>query len=118
MAALYADENVALELVLNLRRLIRAGGAVGIFVLVYSINPPRLDADGVTDLHLNGEWDFYLVVKDKDIKGGTAMMWLVLAALKEQAPKVFEDINWKLLWNSSEERYSPDFGGRRRGRLL
>src|SRR5436190_3307039 len=45
-----------------------------------------------------------------DIKGGTVMMWLVLKALREQAPHIFEDITWHLLLNSSEEMYSPDFG--------
>lgn len=37
-------------------------------------------------------------------------MWLVLVALRSQAPSLFEDITWKLIWNSSEECYSPDFG--------
>jgi glutamate carboxypeptidase len=46
----------------------------------------------------------------QDIKGGTAMMWLVLHALQARAPKVFEDISWKLFLNSSEEMFSPDFG--------
>jgi glutamate carboxypeptidase len=46
----------------------------------------------------------------QDIKGGTAMMWLVLTALRVRAPNVFEDITWKLIWNSSEEMFSPDFG--------
>jgi glutamate carboxypeptidase len=46
----------------------------------------------------------------EDIKGGTVMMWLILSALREHAPKVFESITWKLFWNSSEERFSPDFG--------
>jgi len=32
------------------------------------------------------------------------MMWLVLIALREHAPDVFEDITWRLFWNSSEER--------------
>jgi glutamate carboxypeptidase len=45
-----------------------------------------------------------------DIKGGTAMMWLVLKALRAHAPAVFEDMTWKLLWNSSEEVLSHDFG--------
>ena len=45
-----------------------------------------------------------------DIKGGSVMMWLVLSALRSHAPKLFEDITWKLIWNSSEECYSPDFG--------
>jgi glutamate carboxypeptidase len=44
-----------------------------------------------------------------DIKGGTVMMWLVLTALRAQAPKVFEEVTWKLFWNSSEERLSEDF---------
>jgi glutamate carboxypeptidase len=46
----------------------------------------------------------------QDIKGGTVMMWLVLTALRAHAPEVFEEITWKLIWNSSEEMYSPDFG--------
>ncbi len=45
-----------------------------------------------------------------DIKGGTAMMWLVLHALRERAPAVFDAITWKLFWNSSEEVISKDFG--------
>lgn len=45
----------------------------------------------------------------QDIKGGTAMMWLVLHALRSQAPKVFEDVTWKLFFNSAEEMFSPDF---------
>jgi len=45
-----------------------------------------------------------------DIKGGTAMMWLVLHALRTHAPGVFDAITWKLLWNSSEEMISHDFG--------
>src|SRR5437588_6334198 len=46
----------------------------------------------------------------QDIKGGTVMMWLVLSALRAHAPKEFEAITWKLIWNSSEEDFSPDFG--------
>lgn len=45
-----------------------------------------------------------------DIKGGTAMMWLVLQALRAQAPAVFNAITWQLFWNSSEETLSHDFG--------
>lgn len=45
-----------------------------------------------------------------DIKGGTIMMWLTLHALRHHAPSVFEDVTWKLLWNSSEEMLSHDFG--------
>ncbi|HWQ91549.1 MAG TPA: M20/M25/M40 family metallo-hydrolase, partial [Clostridia bacterium] len=46
----------------------------------------------------------------QDIKGGTVMMWLVLSALQAHAPEAFESVGWNLLLNSSEERFSPDFG--------
>jgi len=36
------------------------------------------------------------------------MMWLVLSALCEHAPDVFDDITWRLFWNSSEERLTCD----------
>jgi glutamate carboxypeptidase len=38
------------------------------------------------------------------------MIWLVLKALQAHAPEVFEQVTWQLLWNSSEEGFSPDFG--------
>ena len=46
-----------------------------------------------------------------DIKGGTVMMWLVLTALRAHAPRLFEEITWRLFWNSSEECLSTDFEG-------
>ena len=46
----------------------------------------------------------------QDIKGGTLMMWLVLSALRATDPQLFEALTWRLLWNSSEEMFSPDFG--------
>jgi glutamate carboxypeptidase len=52
-----------------------------------------------------------------DIKGGTVIMWLVLMALRAQAPRVFEETTWHLLLNSSEEEYSPDFGDLCRSRF-
>src|SRR2546427_2392003 len=52
-----------------------------------------------------------------DIKGGTVMMWLVLSALREHAPDVFEDLNWRLFWNSSEERLTHDLAELCRSRL-
>ena len=38
------------------------------------------------------------------------MMWLILNALQAHAAAVFENIEWRLLLNSAEERFSPDFG--------
>lgn len=45
-----------------------------------------------------------------DIKGGTAMILLVLEALRELAPAAFEATTWKLLANASEETLSEHFG--------
>jgi glutamate carboxypeptidase len=52
-----------------------------------------------------------------DIKGGTVMMWLVLSALRAQAPAVFKAVEWRLFLNSSEETFSPDFGEVCRSRM-
>lgn len=45
-----------------------------------------------------------------DIKGGTALIWLMLRALREFAPDVFERTNWLIAANASEEVLSGDFG--------
>jgi glutamate carboxypeptidase len=52
-----------------------------------------------------------------DIKGGTVMMWLVLNALGQQAPEVYDEVTWKLFWNAAEEPLAPDFAGVWRSRL-
>ncbi|HTL15898.1 MAG TPA: M20/M25/M40 family metallo-hydrolase [Patescibacteria group bacterium] len=52
-----------------------------------------------------------------DIKGGTVMIWLVLIALQAHRRDLFEDVTWKIFWNSSEERLSPDFENVCRSRL-
>lgn len=45
-----------------------------------------------------------------DIKGGTVLMHLVLAALREIAPETFARTTWVLLFDASEETQSADFG--------
>ncbi len=86
----------------------RSGRSVALISHLDTVFPPEEEARN------NFRW---LVEGDRifgpgthDIKGGSVMMWLVLSALRAQDPKLFEDITWKLIWNSSEECYSPDFG--------
>ncbi|HET9522894.1 MAG TPA: M20/M25/M40 family metallo-hydrolase [Terrimicrobiaceae bacterium] len=44
-----------------------------------------------------------------DNKGGTAMIWLVLAALREAARDVFEGTSWLIAANAAEEELARDF---------
>lgn len=45
-----------------------------------------------------------------DIKGGTIMIFIILSAIKEFAPKLFEDTTWIICCNSCEEILSEGFG--------
>ena len=44
-----------------------------------------------------------------DNKGGTAMIWLVLAALRDIAPDIFEGMSWLIAGNAAEEELVSDF---------
>lgn len=45
-----------------------------------------------------------------DMKGGIAMIHLVLSVLRSQAPHIFHATNWVILCNACEEVDSEDFG--------
>lgn len=44
-----------------------------------------------------------------DIKGGTVLIYMVMAALQQFAPGVYDGTNWKILLNAAEEELAPDF---------
>jgi glutamate carboxypeptidase len=44
-----------------------------------------------------------------DIKGGTALLWLQLAAMQAAAPKVFDHFSWAIGFNAAEEILGDDF---------
>jgi glutamate carboxypeptidase len=73
-----------------------------------TVFPPEEEARN--DFHWQVEGDRIFGPGTQDIKGGTVMIWLVLKALQAHAPKAFEATTWRLLLNSSEEMFSPDFG--------
>ncbi len=45
-----------------------------------------------------------------DIKGGTVMIYMLLAALKAVLPDLYDEINWVILLNAAEETIAEDFG--------
>lgn len=52
-----------------------------------------------------------------DIKGGNAMIWLVLTALREADPDFFEAVHWRVHFNAAEELLGADFAVGSRKRL-
>lgn len=52
-----------------------------------------------------------------DIKGGTVLIYMVLVALQAYLPDIFNDINWVILLDASEEASAEDFGELCRARL-
>jgi glutamate carboxypeptidase len=86
----------------------RSARSVAMVSHLDTVFPPEEEVRN--DFHWQREGDRIYGPGTHDIKGGTAMMWLVLQALRAEAPALFEDIGWKLFWNSSEETLSQDFG--------
>jgi glutamate carboxypeptidase len=80
-----------------------------------TVFPPEEEARN--KFHWQPEGDLVFGPGTMDIKGGTVMIWLILSALRELTPKVFEEITWNLLVNAAEEPLSPDFGEVCRGRF-
>jgi len=80
-----------------------------------TVFPPEEEI--ANNFHWQVEGDHIFGPGTLDIKSGTVMMWLVLTALRAKAPQLFEDVTWKLFWNSSEECLSPDFEHVVRNRL-
>ncbi|HKS35682.1 MAG TPA: M20/M25/M40 family metallo-hydrolase, partial [Verrucomicrobiae bacterium] len=93
---------------LVLTRRARGGKSIAMVSHLDTVFPPEEEAQN--NFRWQPEGDRIYGPGTHDIKGGTAMMWLVLEAVRAQAPKLFEDVTWKLFWNSSEETLSHDFG--------
>ncbi len=86
----------------------RGSGSIAMVSHLDTVFPPEEEARN--NFYWQPEGDRIYGPGTHDIKGGTVLMWLVLQTLQAQAPAVFEDITWKLFWNSSEETLSQDFG--------
>lgn len=47
-----------------------------------------------------------------DIKGGTVLIWMMLQAMREVMPEVFDQVDWLIAANASEEVMAVDFAAR------
>lgn len=45
-----------------------------------------------------------------DIKGGTVMIYMILAGLRRMIPHIFDEFTWVVLLDAAEEELSGDFG--------
>ncbi|MFA9479502.1 M20/M25/M40 family metallo-hydrolase [Phycisphaerales bacterium AB-hyl4] len=45
-----------------------------------------------------------------DMKGGNVLSWMVLAAIREVHPALFDEVTWVVMFNAAEEGLDSDFG--------
>lgn len=93
---------------LVLQRPGRSGRSIAMISHLDTVFPPEEEARN--DFRWLQEGNRIFGPGTHDIKGGTVMMWLVLSAIRAQAPAFFEEAGWQLFFNSSEEVLSHDFG--------
>lgn len=84
------------------------GPSVALISHMDTVFPPEEEA--ANDFHWQPEGDRIYGPGTNDIKGGTAMIHLVLGALRTLHPQVFERVRWVVCLDASEETLSDDFG--------
>jgi glutamate carboxypeptidase len=112
------SENRAYGRHLFLRRAGGGGGmdgAVGLVSHLDTVFPPEEEAQH--DFTWRPQGKRIYGPGTVDIKGGTVMIYLVLDALRECAPQVFERTPWLVMLNASEETLGDDFARLCRERL-
>ncbi len=84
-----------------------SGSSLALVSHLDTVFPPEEEEHN--DFHWQIDGDRIYGPGTHDIKGGTVMIWLVLDALRRQAPKVFDQVDWRLFLDSSEETSSCGF---------
>ncbi|MBP9501185.1 MAG: M20/M25/M40 family metallo-hydrolase [Candidatus Promineofilum sp.] len=82
--------------------------AIGLISHLDTVYPAA--EEEANDFHFRIEGDRIYGPGTVDIKGGTVMIYMVLDALRQFYPEVFDGITWRILLNAAEEVLSPDFG--------
>jgi len=84
-----------------------AGTALALVSHLDTVFPP--EEEKLNDFHWRPEGDRIYGPGTDDIKGGTVLLFMVLEALEEFHPEIFESIHWLVALNASEEVLSSDF---------
>lgn len=86
----------------------RSSQTLGLISHLDTVFPP--DEEERHQFHWRLEGDRIYGPGTVDIKGGTVMIYMVLAALKNLVPEAFDQVRWVILLDASEEREADDFG--------
>ncbi len=86
----------------------RSGPKIGLVSHLDTVFPP--DEEIENDFRWRPEGDRIYGPGTMDIKGGTVMIYMMLAALKAMLPQLYDEITWIVLLNAAEETIAEDFG--------
>lgn len=81
---------------------------IGLVSHLDTVYPPEEEI--ANDFHWREEGNRIYGPGTVDIKGGTVVIYMVLDALRQFAPELFEATTWIVLMNASEEVINYDFG--------
>jgi glutamate carboxypeptidase len=87
----------------------RSGYKIGLVSHLDTVFPP--DEEVAHNFKWRPEGDRLYGPGVMDIKGGTVVAYMMLAALQAVLPAVFNDITWVVLLNAAEETMAEDFAG-------
>ncbi len=88
---------------------------IGLVSHLDTVFPPEEEARN--DFHWRPEGARIYGPGTVDIKGGTALIYMMLDALRMEAPEEFAAANWMILLDAAEEAIANDFGDLCRERL-
>jgi glutamate carboxypeptidase len=80
---------------------------IGLISHLDTVFPP--EEEKLNDFSWRVEGDRIYGPGTVDIKGGTIGIFMVMAALQQFAPEVYDGTNWKILLNAAEEQLTDDF---------
>ena len=81
---------------------------IGLVSHLDTVFPP--DEEIGNDFYWREEGDRIYGPGTVDIKGGTVLIYMMMAAFRAIVPDLYDDITWVILLDASEERNGEDFG--------